>query len=253
MREVILFLSVLSFGGCVGEEGPADHYISTTEKSRPVGDTLIVVESSSIKSNPGRLTSRREHDLDVGERVKVVGKETPDEETYFRVHQVPHSEIKGWLDTDHALSSPEYYRSLRENGHHIMVTSQTFAKGSANEVILGVEFANISRERRAVESGSLTWKLFDGSGNPVSTDTRSSTIEVTLSSSDPPAPLDDFISSTFEVGYSPEATCAELHEIDLELSEGKHIESKEKTIEYKGKSLQDIAREAKNVRLKGEC
>ncbi|MCS4034862.1 hypothetical protein GGP51_003126 [Salinibacter ruber] len=252
MRAAILLFSILGFVGCA-DEGPADYYISTTEGSRPVGDTLIVVEPSSIESNPEYLTSGREHDLDVGERVRVVGKETPDEETYFRVHQVPHSEIKGWLDTDYALSSPEYYQSLRENGHHIMVTSQAFGKGSSNEIILSVEFANISQERRTVESGSLTWKLFDRSGNPVSTDTHSSTIEVTLSSSNLPVPPDDFISSTFYVGYGPEGTCAELHKIELDLGKGKHIESKEKRIRYEGESLQDVAREAKNVRLKGEC
>lgn len=248
MRTAILLLSILALFGCAEEDGKTDsstsvdYYISTAEGTRPVGDTLIVVESSSIDSNPDMLNPGREHDLQVGDTVRVVGKETPGAVTYFRVQ---HDDVEGWLRDSYALSSPEYYRSLRESGYAIMVTSRAFSKSNSNEITLNVEFANIS-EGKTIRSGSVTWKLFDEDGDSVSTDTHSSTIEAPLSSFSLPIPPRGFVSPAFDVGYSPEGSCAELRRIDLELSKGENTK-------YEGETLRDVAQEAEDVRLAGEC
>lgn len=249
MRLTVFLLSALALLGCTREDGTTpnfdtspDHYISTAEGTQPVGDTLIVVESSSIYSNPDALNPGREHDLQIGDTLRIVGEETPGAVTYFRVH---HDGVEGWLEDSYALSSPEYYQALRDSGHAIMVTSQAFTKGSSNEITLNVEFANISQEQTVV-SGSVTWELFDDRGNPASTDTHNSTIETAFGSFNFPMPPRGFVSPAFDIGYSPKGSCAEVRKVKLKLANGE-------TSTYEGESLRDIAQEAENIHLKGDC
>jgi len=243
MRQFVLLLSALVLLGCTGDENThADSESSTIESTSRNKGAMIVVEPSHIQSNPEYMRPGDEHDLQVGDTVEVVGKETPAGVTYLRVH---HDGIEGWLDESYALSSPEYYYSLQENGYDIMITSQAFSKGNSNEITLNVEFANISQER-TVESGSVIWKLFNEGGDSVSTDTHGSTIESPLSSFSLPIPPRGFVSPAFDVGYSPEGSCAELRRIDLEMGNGE-------STKYEGESLRDISQEAENARLVGEC
>jgi hypothetical protein len=243
MRLAAFFLSALLLFGCAGDNGSTPESESTSED--PIyssGDTLVVLEEAKIAPRPERTDWL--DDLQIGDTVSVTGIEDIDDETWLRVH---HDGVQGWMSENYEFSKPEYYRSLREDGFEVIVVSHRFSKNRQNVINLHAYIANVTRSM-PVNTVEFTWKLFDESGDPASTDiydgnTLKTTHEGLFGTSIKPG----YSTATgSEIGYSPEGSCAEIHGIKVELSDGG-------TSVYSGESLRKITQRAEDVRLAGEC
>lgn len=243
MRLFSFLLSALLLFGCTGDNSSTSEPEPTSEgPSYSSGDTLVVLEEAKIAPRPERTDWVG--DLQVGDTVSIAGIEDVDDETWLRVH---HDEVRGWMTENYEFSNPGYYRSLREDGFEVIVVSHRFSKNRQNVINLHAYIANVTQST-PVDTVELTWKLFDESGDPASTDiyddnTLKTTHEGLFGTSIKPG-YSTAIGS--EIGYSPEGSCAEIHEIKVELSDGS-------TSVYSGKPLRRITQRAKDVRLAGEC
>lgn len=244
MRLVPLFLTTLLLIGCIGNnDTPGDSDPSTSPvMSASSGDTLIVMEEAKISSTPDR--PEWVHNLKAGDTVKVVGKENIDGEVSIRVH---HDNVRGWMGENYDFSKPKSYNSIQESGLDIMILSHFFNKTKSNEVNVHSQFSNISKSKY-IRTISFTWELFGKNGNTVSTDKFEGSVVRGTDDGIYGNGVDPGESSFpgFELGYSPDVRCIELHEIKLEF-----FSSSSST--YSGESLHEITKLAENVQLVGEC
>jgi len=200
------------------------------------------MQEAKISSDPG--SADWIHDLEAGDSVRIVGKENVEGDTYARVH---HDGVKGWMRETYELSSTKYYKLLSEKSIHIAVLSQYFDKDESNEITVNTYISNVSKSK-SIETGRFTWRLYDRDGKSASTDRYDGNeIEVTFEglfgSSIKPG---QSTSPGFDIGYSPQGSCVELHEIQLRFSDGD-------SSTYSGSSLEKATKRAEDVRLEGEC
>lgn len=134
-------------------------------------------------------------------------------------------------------------RQLRQKGYTILLARQTFRKNSADGISVGLEPVNISQSK-TIKYLRITWKLFNSVGDPTAgKNTGSATAQTQLVG--PVEPKETGYTVFENVWYSSVGTCAEIWKIEVE-----HVDGSSFTYIN---DLEDIARDAEGVRVKGDC
>lgn len=142
-----------------------------------------------------------------------------------------------------AQQQRKYIQTLREEGHTTVLTRQTFRKGAAGGVSVGLEVRNIS-QAKTVKYLRITWRLFNSVGDPTAgRNSESPTVETRIVG--PIEPGEAGYTEFENAWYSSIGTCAEVRGIVVE-----HIDGSALTYID---NLKDIARKAESVRLIGDC